>query len=180
MSHLQRFLLETRQAILDCQGASDTAPPELLVRGAALAMDSFLSHQPLAGEGHANAGTWTGKLLYTDEVTGFIVVMMSWGPGALTPIHDHGTWGVFGVLDGRLQFTNFARVSGEHRPSDGRRAGEAGGTESPELVRSIGTFVAGIGDVSYIIPPDLEIHQIHNPTSEVVHSLHVYGFNIGF
>jgi len=107
-------------------------------------------------------------------------VMMSWGPGALTPIHDHGTWGVFGVLDGQLQFTNFARVGAGHRHSDGASVHDPRFTEPPELVRSIGSFVAGEGDVSYIIPPDLEIHQIHNPTSEVVHSLHVYGTNIGF
>ncbi len=43
-----------------------------------------------------------------DERYGFTVVVLLWEPGACTPIHDHDTWCVFGLLDGRLEVTNYA------------------------------------------------------------------------
>lgn len=124
-------------------------------------MDALLS-QPLPVE---QIPVWQdhyeGRLLFEDPPTGFIAVLMAWGPGAVTSIHDHGTWGVFGVCQGTLEFTNFMRVEGSQ-------------------VRPIARVLAQAGDVSYVIPPDQEIHRIENPSTAPAYSIHLYGRNIGF
>lgn len=156
MQPLDHLLADIRRSILH-----HSASPERLVLEVAAALDHMLSQPGLRAIGEADAGAWSGELLHECPETGFIAVLMSWGAGARTPIHDHGTWGVFGVCDGTLEFINYQRTDDEH-------------------VHPVARLMARAADISYIIPPDREIHQIHNPTDGVVHSLHIYGKNIGF
>ena len=105
---------------------------------------------------------YQGELLYEDPLTGFIAVLMSWRAGAATSIHDHhGTWGVMGILDGGLRLTNFLRLH-DHQ------------------VKPAAVIEARPGDVTWILPPDLDVHSIRNPNPRPARSLHVYGANIGF
>ncbi len=39
-------------------------------------------------------------LLHADPLGRFSVVSFVWGPGQKTPIHDHCTWGLIGMLRG--------------------------------------------------------------------------------
>jgi predicted metal-dependent enzyme (double-stranded beta helix superfamily) len=156
MDDFTRFLRYTRAAI-ESHGPDHAA----LVQDVGGALERLLAAVPIEVDGHAAPGDFNGRLLYEDSSTGYIAVLMTWGPGARTPIHDHGTWGVFGVCRGSIEFTNFMRVD------EGR-------------VRPVARFVAGPGDVSYVIPPEQEIHQIHNPTARTAWSIHLYGRNIGF
>ncbi len=39
-------------------------------------------------------------LLHCDSAERFSIVSFVWGPGQLTPIHDHTVWGLVGVLRG--------------------------------------------------------------------------------
>ncbi|WP_239023825.1 hypothetical protein [Salinicola corii] len=39
-------------------------------------------------------------LLHCDAQERFSVVSFVWGPGQQTPIHDHGVWGLIGMLRG--------------------------------------------------------------------------------
>ena len=41
---------------------------------------------------------------------GISLFTMVWNPGQWTPVHDHGTWGVVGVLKGVLEERNFIRT----------------------------------------------------------------------
>lgn len=152
---LERFLLSTRHAI-------QHAPSETsLVQHLCRQLDALLQGAlPLEAPPIA-PGQYEGRLLYEDSQTGYIAVLMAWGPGAETSIHDHGTWGVFGVCQGCLEFTNFMHVGGSQ-------------------VRPVGQGLARPGDVSYVIPPEQEIHRIKNPTASPACSLHLYGRNIGF
>lgn len=136
--------------------------PHALTKALGDAVERFL-HQTRWSFGDVAApGLYHGRLLYEDPDTGFIAVAMCWGPGAATPIHDHGTWGVFGVTDGSLEFTNFQPVDEEGRVSE------------------VARFVGDPGDVTWVVAPSMEIHRLHNPRPWVARSLHFYGRNIGF
>jgi 3-mercaptopropionate dioxygenase len=108
------------------------------------------------------ADTYRQYPLYIDPEEKFSVVSFVWGPGQCTPIHDHTTWGVVGVLNGAELCTEYAvPVVGSPMLPAGRHLLEAGDTDkvSPTL-----------GD----------IHLVSNAnTGETSISVHVYGGNIG-
>ena len=52
-------------------------------------------------------------LLYADPLDRFSMVSFVWGPGQKTPVHDHMTWGLIGMLRGKEIETHF------HRHADG-------------------------------------------------------------
>src|SRR5215210_3594430 len=48
------------------------------------------------------------RLLYRDPELGFTAVVMTWGPGQRTALHDHsGIWCVEGVLEGGMEVSRF-------------------------------------------------------------------------
>lgn len=107
-------------------------------------------------------GGYCRRLLHRDAELGFTAVVMTWGPGQRTALHDHaGIWCVEGVLEGDMEVERFEMleeredgtirfVSREHLPAT---AGSAGA----------------------LIPP-LEHHILANPSSDrVALTLHVYG-----
>jgi len=51
---------------------------------------------------------YTRHLLHADAEDRFSLLALVWKPGQGTPIHDHPSWGVIGVLRGRMRFTNYA------------------------------------------------------------------------
>jgi len=100
-------------------------------------------------------------LLYLDPEARFSVVSFVWGPGQETPIHDHGVWGLIGILRGAEQSRSFS-------------------------VDNSGQLVAGDcvelrpGEVETLSPLDGDIHQVRNLFSDRVSvSIHVYGADIG-
>jgi predicted metal-dependent enzyme (double-stranded beta helix superfamily) len=106
-------------------------------------------------------GDYRRHQVVTDERFGFTVVVLLWEPGATTPIHDHDTWCVFGLLQGRLEITNYDVVS-----DDGR-----GPLHLTEVSRE--HVAAGlIGDNR---DPGTEVHRVRNTGTERAISLHVYG-----
>jgi predicted metal-dependent enzyme (double-stranded beta helix superfamily) len=101
-------------------------------------------------------------LLHEDKDNRFVVVEMVWGPKQGTPIHDHSTWGVAGILCNELRLVNYDRMD------DGSKPGVA------EL-REASAIDAPAGTVTYIQPPNDVIHSITNTTDTVTRSVHVYG-----
>jgi len=101
-------------------------------------------------------------LLYCDARSRFSVVSFVWGPGQGTPIHDHCTWGLVGVLRGAELSTRYAYAT------DGTF-----GPCSPSVCLEMGmidTLSPSLGD----------IHQVANARDdEPSVSIHVYGANIG-
>jgi predicted metal-dependent enzyme (double-stranded beta helix superfamily) len=96
-----------------------------------------------------------------DERFGFTVVVLLWEPGASTPIHDHDTWCVFGLLQGRLEITNYAVTA-----DDGR---------TPLHLSEVSRNVFGAGLIGDNREPDTEVHRVRNTGTERAISLHVYG-----
>jgi predicted metal-dependent enzyme (double-stranded beta helix superfamily) len=90
-----------------------------------------------------------------------------WKPGQWTPVHDHGSWGVVGVLEGALHERAWLRTS----PDDGR-------DRDIRLVPG-GILVLGPGSVTSFVPNPDHIHVTGVPVeASPVLSLHLYGRNM--
>jgi predicted metal-dependent enzyme (double-stranded beta helix superfamily) len=100
------------------------------------------------------------RLVHRDEVRGYSIVAMTWGPGQATPLHDHaGMWCVEGVWQGSIAVTQYELVASE----DGRY----------RFARN-NTYQAGVGSAGCLIPPH-EYHVIENAGGTPALSIHVYG-----
>lgn len=101
------------------------------------------------------------RLLHRDGAGKYSIVVMVWGSGQCTPLHDHsGTWCVECVASGKILVTRYDLVSAATNPLLEFR--EAGRVE------------AGRGEAGALIPP-FEYHKIENPYQEQAVTLHVYG-----
>ena len=98
-------------------------------------------------------------ILHAEPDGSFSVTAMVWRPGQVTPIHDHVTWCVFGVLQG-VEYEELYTVS-----ADGSHLAEVGTSQNPA------------GEVSGFAPPG-DIHRVRNVGDGVAVSLHVYGADI--
>lgn len=104
-------------------------------------------------------GKYARRLLHKDPQNRYSVVIMVWGEGQGTPLHDHcGHWCVECVYRGRIKVVSYSKQSEE-----GERF-----TFVPEK-----EVFAGCGDAGALIPP-FEYHTIENaePTPSV--TIHVY------
>jgi len=107
-----------------------------------------------------DAAQYRQYLLHADAAERFSVVSFVWGPGQCTPIHDHGTWGVVGMLRGAEVSTSFTQAA-------------SGMKEEME-------FALNPGDVMLLSPAAGDIHRVRNAyTDRVSISIHAYGANIG-
>lgn len=102
---------------------------------------------------------YLSHLLHAEPDGSFSIVAMVWLPGQVTPVHDHVTWCVFGVLEG-LEYEELFALG------DGGRS----------LVR-VGAAENRAGQVSGFAPPG-DIHRVRNIGHAVTISMHVYGADI--
>ena len=108
------------------------------------------------------ADTYARRLLHRDDEIGYTALVMVWGPGQATALHDHaGIWCVEAVVEGEVEVEQWELL--EER-AEGR---------CRFVHRS--TRRAGIGAAGALIPP-LEHHVLRNPspTANAI-TLHVYG-----
>jgi 3-mercaptopropionate dioxygenase len=98
-------------------------------------------------------------VLHVEPDGSFSVTAMVWRPGQVTPIHDHVTWCVFGVMQG-IEYEELFAVAG-----DGSHLADVGRNENRA------------GEVSGFAPPG-DIHRVRNVGNGVAISLHVYGADI--
>lgn len=99
-------------------------------------------------------------LLHADPLERFSIVSFVWGPEQRTPVHDHGVWGLIGVLRGAELSTPYT-VGDDGRLS----AGE------PEWLSP--------GDIVAVSPRVGDVHGVSNGASGTSVSIHIYGGNIG-
>jgi len=99
-------------------------------------------------------------VLHCDPLERFSVVSFVWGPGQMTPIHNHTVWGVIGILRG-------SETCEEFQLEDGQAV-------------STGTHTLEVGQIDRVSPTIGDIHRVANarPDGPSV-SIHVYGANIG-
>ena len=109
----------------------------------------------------ARTETYARRLLHRDPGGRYTVVVMTWGPGQKTALHDHaGIWCVECVVDGQMEVTQYELQS------------EKDGTYRFTYQRSV---PAVRGSAGCLIPP-FEYHTLANarPDQTAV-TLHVYG-----
>jgi 3-mercaptopropionate dioxygenase len=103
--------------------------------------------------------TYKSEVLHSEPDGGFSIVALVWLPGQVTPIHDHVTWCVFGVIQG---------------------------TECEELFEldrqrtclvEAGHRVNRTGEVSGFAPPG-DIHRVRNGGDLTAISIHIYGTDV--
>jgi predicted metal-dependent enzyme (double-stranded beta helix superfamily) len=127
-------------------------------------LEEFAGHGVLLPERfhQVRPDSYCRRLLYSDPDLGFTAVVMTWGPGQRTALHDHaGIWCVEGVIEGEMEVTRYDRV--EETAEGLCRFDEKG------YVR------AGVGSAGALIPP-FEYHVLGNAHPDsVALTLHVYG-----
>ena len=111
------------------------------------------------------AKSYAQYLLYLPPDEVWSAVSFVWPAGASTPVHDHGTWGVIGVYQGRERETRYHVVEGSI--ASGRAC-----------LAETATSTLQAGEVGQIVPPD-DLHRVFNDGPELAVSVHVYGTNIG-
>lgn len=125
--------------------------------GALVAQDDWLPESMAVPHPHY----YQQHLLYGDPLDRFSLVSFVWGPGQMTPVHDHTVWGVIGMLRGaehdqpyQMTPNGFKPVGVEH-------------TLNP-------------GDVACVSPTIGDVHRVRNAFDDQVSiSIHLYGGNIG-
>jgi predicted metal-dependent enzyme (double-stranded beta helix superfamily) len=103
--------------------------------------------------------TYKSHLLYVEPGGAFSIVALVWRPGQVTPIHDHVTWCVFGVLQG-VEYEEVFTLD-----------------ETGEYLVQAGDNSNGTGEVSGFAPPG-DIHRVRNVGEGTAISLHIYGTDV--
>jgi 3-mercaptopropionate dioxygenase len=109
----------------------------------------------------ARPDTYARRLLHRDPDGRYTVVVMTWGPGQKTALHDHaGIWCVECVVEGEMLVTQYELTS----EADGKYG------FTPQTA-----VTAARGSAGCLIPP-FEYHTLGNslPSSTSI-TVHVYG-----
>ncbi len=152
---LRRFIADFAELV-----ESDPAEPALLARGGAL-LRGLVAQDDWLPEPCAVARTpYAQYRLHRDARDRFSVVSFVWGAGQGTPAHDHGVWGLVGVLRGAEIDQPLVRTA------DGLEAGRPTRLEA--------------GQVHALSPRLGDIHTVTNALADGPSiSIHVYGADIG-
>lgn len=102
---------------------------------------------------------YRSHVVHAEPDGSFSVIALVWRPGQVTPIHDHVTWCVFGVLQG---------IEYEERYAVG---------EDGSYLREVGRGQSVTGEVSGFAPPG-DIHRVRNCGDDIAISMHIYGADI--
>jgi len=104
------------------------------------------------------------NLIYAAPDKSVSLYALVWLPGQWTPIHDHGSWGVVGVLEGVLEERSYVRLSPDRDSNEGI-----------DLARG-GVVLLGKGAVTSFVPNPDHIHVTGVPSDRGrAVSLHLYG-----
>lgn len=104
------------------------------------------------------------NLVYDAPDGSLSLYALVWLPGQWTPVHDHGSWGVVGIVEGVLEERNYVRLSPDR-----------GVDEGIQLARG-GVILLGRGAVTSFVPNPDHIHVTGVPQERArAVSLHLYG-----
>ncbi|MDX8411415.1 MAG: hypothetical protein R8K46_06045 [Mariprofundaceae bacterium] len=127
-------------------------------------LSELISHDDwLAGDfAQPSSERYQQYLLYCDPMELFSVVSFVWGPGQITPIHDHTAWGMVGVMRGAETCEEF-----DLEPATGH-------------LLSKGSHQIAHGSIDLVSPRIGDIHRVSNAFADRTSiSIHIYGANIG-
>jgi predicted metal-dependent enzyme (double-stranded beta helix superfamily) len=108
--------------------------------------------------------TYARNLIYDAPDGSLSLYSIVWLPGQWTPVHDHGSWGVVGVVEGVLEERGYVRLSADR-----------GADVGIDLARG-GTVLLRQGAVTSFVPNPDHIHVTGVPLERPrAVSLHLYG-----
>lgn len=143
----------------DCVAAITPAMHNLLISDI-----SFLKPEHYASD----PAHYSRNAIYIADDDSVSLYALVWLPGQWTPIHDHGTWGVVGILEGNLQERNFVRTDTDAHTHNNINQGI-------QLARG-GSILLAPGSVTSFVPNPDHIHITGNADTKMrVVSLHLYG-----
>ena len=157
--------------IADCRArAARATHPAVAVEAIAPAMHAFVrgAERFLRPEHYrADPDHYARNAIYIAPEQDLSLFALVWTPGQWTPIHDHGSWGVVGVLRGTLHERSYVRMN-PHREGDDEIDLKPGGV-----------FLLDPGTITSFVPNPDHIHRTGVPAdAEPVVSLHLYGRNM--
>jgi predicted metal-dependent enzyme (double-stranded beta helix superfamily) len=126
--------------------------------GALLAQDDWLAPEHRVPD----PNRYRQHLLHVSPCRRLSIVALVWLPGQRTPIHNHVSWCVVGVYEGRERETRY-------------RAVEVGGRR---WLEPTGSIDAHPGHVEVIVPSVEDIHAVTAVGDGPTISIHVYGADI--
>ncbi|MEW2573909.1 cysteine dioxygenase family protein [Streptomyces sp. NPDC047070] len=109
-----------------------------------------------------NADHYVMYPMYVAPDGSFSIASAVWNVGQKTPVHDHGTWGVIGIVTGREKERRF--LVDPSRPN-GLRELDEGFLES--------------GDIEICCTTDQDVHSVAAAGDVPCVGIHVYGADIG-
>lgn len=141
----------------------DAGTPDAITAAVKADLEDLLGHARLRlpdSFRQPRPDTYARRLLHRDPAGRYTAIVMTWGPGQGTPVHDHGgLWCVEGVIDGQIAVTHYDVESAP------------GGVK----VAKGETIVAGTGTAGRLIPPT-DYHVLSNALADRPSmTLHVYG-----
>jgi predicted metal-dependent enzyme (double-stranded beta helix superfamily) len=112
----------------------------------------------------SDPANYTRNLIYRAPDESLSLYALVWLPGQWTPVHDHGSWGVVGVVEGVLEERSYVRLSPDRNADEGI-----------ELARG-GVVLLGLGAVTSFVPNPDHIHLTGVPPERPrAVSVHLYG-----
>jgi predicted metal-dependent enzyme (double-stranded beta helix superfamily) len=165
---LQRFISASTALAREHSEAADCvtaiAP---LMHGLLAHAESFLEPAHLRADPHHYAR----NAIYVSADQSLSLYAIVWTPGQWTPVHDHGSWGVVGVLRGMLEERSYIRI-GSHKA-------DVRDTDADIDMQRGGVILIGSGSVTSFVPNPDHIHVtgVSADRPQAV-SLHLYGRNM--
>jgi predicted metal-dependent enzyme (double-stranded beta helix superfamily) len=113
---------------------------------------------------HSDPDHYTRNLIRLADDGSLSLYAIVWRAGQWTPVHDHGSWGVVGVVEGALEERSFMSPDGTIRRDEGIR-----------LMRG-GVIRLRPGSVTSFVPNPDHIHETGAPAERTgAVTLHLYG-----
>jgi 3-mercaptopropionate dioxygenase len=150
-SALTSFIADVEQCLDDPQAIGDRL-------AGLLACDGWLAPEHRV----ADADHYRQHLLHVSPTRRLSIVALVWLPGQRTPIHDHVSWCVVGVYEGRERETRYRAIE-----ADGAR-----------WLQEVDSIDAEPGHVEVIVPSVEDIHSVTAVADGPTISIHVYGADI--
>ena len=159
--HLEEFLDETRAIIKEF-----VQPADIVLECAPLMHELLPNAEAFLSDEHLcpSAEHYARNLVYAQDDGQLSLFTMVWEPGQWTPVHDHGTWGLVGVISGSLTERNMIRTDAQEREDHGI------------ILRRGGVTLLGPGSVATFVPNPDHIHRTGVPRrGRRAVTLHLYG-----
>ena len=101
---------------------------------------------------------WSVKMLYREPEYPLTVQMVAWQPGGMSPIHNHGAWGIVAI------------VSGTEKNRFWKRSPTP---EHPDRLELLGEQILEPGEIIGFMPD--AIHSVESVGDEPTISFNIYG-----